>query len=239
MAAARVGHTATLLPDGRVLVVGGAGPEGGAAEAESWDPRTGVFSPAGTLATPRTGHAATLLLDGRVMVAGGADPSSGAGTAEVEIWDPSTQVFTAVASLLDEPRSVSLTRLPSGSVLIAGALILPDRPDVYRGGLIWHPSGGVGQRLEMARERDGHTATLLADGRVMVAGGRSPGGAMLDSVELWDPADRLFHATTPLARAVANHTAVLQADGRVLIVPDGTGPDGVVEPFLYEPEVIR
>ena len=236
MAAARVGHTTTLLPDGRVLVVGGAGPEGGAAEAELWDPRTGAFSPAGTIASPRMGHAATLLLDGRVLVAGGADPSTGVGIAEAEVWNPTTQAFDEVMSLLDAPTSLSLTRLPGGSVLVAGAFVVPGG---YRGVLIWDPSGGDVPHMEMARPRDGHTATLLADGRVMVAGGRSPGGDVLDSVELWDPADDRFHEATPLSRPTANHTAVLLADGRVLIVPDGSGPDGVVAPFLYEPEVTR
>lgn len=237
MTAARVGHTATVLPDGRVLVVGGAGPEGGVAQAELWDPQTDRFSPTGVSVKPRMGHAATLLLDGRVMVAGGAEPSAGAGIMEVEVWDPSTGVFTALSSLLDAPRSMSLTRIPGGSVLMAGAFVLPYGPDAYRGVLIRDPSGGVGQSLEMARQRDGHTATLLTDGRVMIAGGRSPAGGLLDSVEIWDPADRLFHEAMPLSRRVANHTAVLQADGRVLIVPGGSGPDGVVEPFLYTPEV--
>ena len=239
MATARVGHTATVLPDGRVLVVGGAGPDGEAAEAELWDPLTGLFTRAGTLANPRLGHAAVLLLDGRVMVAGGADPSEGVGVAEVEFWDPSSESFTLGPSLLDAPRFMSLTRLPSGSVLMAGAFVLPYGPDNYRGVTIWDPAGGAGQSLEMTRSRDGHTATLLADGRVMVAGGRSPTGEMLESVELWHPADGRFHETAPLSQPAANHTAVLLADGRVLIVLDGSGPDGVVAPFFYEPEAMR
>ena len=232
MASARVGHTATLLPDGRVFVVGGAGPDGGVAEAELWDPRTNVFTPAGTLRNPRMGHAAALLLDGRVLVAGGAEPSEGVGIMEVEVWDPIAQSFTAEIALLDSPTSMSLTRLPSGSVLMAGAWISPGG---YRGVSIRDPVGGPGRSLEMTRARDGHTATLLADGRVMVAGGRSPTGEVLDSVELWDPVGGLFHETTPLSQPAADHTAVLLADGRVLIVLDGSGPDGLVEPFTYEP----
>lgn len=239
MAAARVGHTATVLPDGRVLVIGGAGPEGAAAEAELWDPRTNVFQPAGTLGNPRAGHAATLLLDGRVIVAGGAEPLTGAGIAEVEVWEPSSRSFTALTSLVDAPRFMSLTRLPAGAVMMAGGIPLTDGPNNYRGASIWDPAGGAGQSLEMSQPRDGHTATLLADGRVLVAGGRSPSGDMLDSVELWDPVDGLFHETRPLSRPAANHTAVLQADGRVLIVLDGSGPDGVVEPFIYQPEPSR
>jgi hypothetical protein len=91
----------------------------------------------------------------------------------------------------------------------------------------------------MARHRDGHAATLLADGRVLVTGGRSTSGEVLDSVELWDPATSAFRETTPLVKPAANHTAVLLADGRLLIVLDGSGPEGIVDPFIYEPEAIR
>ena len=66
MAASRVGHTATVLPDGRVLVVGGAGPDGEPLRRSCGIHGPSVFSPAGTLANPRMGHAAVLLLDGRV-----------------------------------------------------------------------------------------------------------------------------------------------------------------------------
>ena len=80
---------------------------------------------------------------------------------------------------------------------------------------------------------------MLADGRVLLTGGMSQSGEALDSVELWDPEAGRFVETTPLPRPAANHTAVLLPDGRLLVVLDGSGPDGVVEPFLYEPEAIR
>jgi hypothetical protein len=247
MAAARVGHTATVLPDGRVLVVGGAGPEGDAAQAELWDPRTNLFAPAGDLAHPRMGHAAALLLDGRVVVAGGASPIAGTGIAEVEVWDPLSLQFAEGVSLglgrnlegpsFHSPKSPSLTRLPDGRVLMAGVYLLPYGS--YSGVVVWSPSTGATHLIEMARHRDGHAATLLADGRVLVTGGRSTSGEVLDSVELWDPATSAFRETTPLVKPAANHTAVLLADGRLLIVLDGSGPEGIVDPFIYEPEAIR
>ena len=236
MAAARVGHTATVLPDGRVLVVGGTGPDGDAAQAELWDPRTSEFSPAGALAHARIGHAAVLLLDGRVVVAGGADPVAGTGVGVLEIWDPSSLQFHEDLELLDAPRNVSLTRLPDGRVLLAGAFVVPNG---LRGALIWDPSGGSPQSLELTGHRDAHAATLLADGRVLLTGGLSQSGDAVDSVELWDPEAGRFVETTPLSRPAANHTVVLLPDGRLLVVLDGSGPDGVVEPFLYEPEAIR
>jgi len=234
MASPRVQHTATVLPDGRVLVVGGAGPGNGQAEAEIWDPESELFAPAGTLRSPRFGHAATLLPDGRVLVVGGGDPIEGTGIGNVEIWVPSSSSFVEDSRFLDDPRSVSLIRLPNGRVLIAGAFIVPGG---FAGVGDW--GSGPGQPTTMSGQRDGHAATLLADGRILVTGGRSSSGEALASAEIWDPADGAFHETKPLRRPAANHTAVLLPDGRVLIVLDGSGPDGVVEPFVYEPEAIR
>ena len=81
--AARFGHAATLLPDGRVLVTGGSffarDPADAAAAApiapEARDPRSGVFVPAGTMVAERSGHTATLLEDGRVLIVGGVKRS--------------------------------------------------------------------------------------------------------------------------------------------------------------------
>ncbi|TAJ99247.1 MAG: hypothetical protein EPO36_13240 [Chloroflexota bacterium] len=232
MASPRVGHTMTVLPDGRVLVVGGAGPAGGQAEAEIWDPATELFAPAGTLQSPRSGHAAALLPDGRVLVVGGGDPVEGTGVGVVEIWDPASRTFLEERVFLDDPRSVSIVRLPSGRVLIAGAFIVSGG---YAGVSDW-VEGSPGQPTTMSRQRDGHAATVLADGRILITGGRSASGVELASAEIWDAAEGMFEETKPLDRPAANHTAVLLPDGRVLIVLDGSGPEGVVPPFIYEPE---
>jgi hypothetical protein len=88
----RIGHTATLLPDGRVLVIGGYE----VASAEIWDPATETWSPAGRMAQPREGHEATLLSDGRVLVSGGHGEDEDDGRASApgdEIWDPATETF--------------------------------------------------------------------------------------------------------------------------------------------------
>ena len=73
MAAARDTHTATLLPNGQVLVTGGSDGSNFTAAAELYDPASGTFSPAGSLASPRDRQSATLLADGRVLIAGGWD----------------------------------------------------------------------------------------------------------------------------------------------------------------------
>jgi WD40 repeat protein len=81
----RQAYTATVLPDGRLLVIGGGGDDGWLASAEVWDPATSTFAPAASLTEPRGYHSATLLPDGRVLVVGG---SSGAFLASAEVWDP-------------------------------------------------------------------------------------------------------------------------------------------------------
>jgi len=80
-------HTATLLPDGRVLVVGGSGPDGALASAELWDPETASFGPAGSLAQARGHHTATLLPDGRVLIVGGKGVDDDF-FASAELWQP-------------------------------------------------------------------------------------------------------------------------------------------------------
>ena len=70
---ARFHHTATLLPDGRVLVVGGESGHDPLASAELYDPATGTWSDTGSLRTARDSHTATLLPNGMVLVAGGRE----------------------------------------------------------------------------------------------------------------------------------------------------------------------
>ena len=93
LAKARGGHTATLLPDGRVLVVGGWDGEQYHASSEVWDPATEMFGPAGSLAQVRRKHTATLLPDGRVLIVGGWDLDAIVRDedplASAEVWRPS------------------------------------------------------------------------------------------------------------------------------------------------------
>jgi hypothetical protein len=92
LATARYSHTATLLPNGKVLVAGGAGASGTLASAELYDPASDRWTATGSLATARNNYTATFLPNGKVLVAGGYIGSS---LASAELYDPASGTWTA------------------------------------------------------------------------------------------------------------------------------------------------
>jgi hypothetical protein len=118
LATARYYHTATLLPNGKVLVTGGIGGSGYLASAEVYDPATGAWTATGTLATAREYHTATLLPNGKVLVAGGYN--NGSLLSSAEVYDPATGTWTATGSLATAREYHTATLLPNGQVLVAG-----------------------------------------------------------------------------------------------------------------------
>jgi large repetitive protein len=221
LAGPRAGHDALLLPDGRVLVIGGWAGDSWlpVASAEVWDPTTGTFTSAGSLATGRSGHTVTLLPDGRVLVVGGAT---------AEIWDPVTGAFAPTGEMTVPRTGHTATLLPDGRVLIVGGSGSSARTGrtarAGRSAEIWSPDTG---RFEpagdltadlTANDRIGHTATLLQDGRVAVMGGTDTGGPGPTEVEVWDPATDCFTPSGSLSGWRWGHEAVLLDDGRVLLV---------------------
>ena len=118
LATARLNHTATLLPNGKVLVAGGL--RGGTlASAELYDPANGTWAATGSLATARYCHTATLLPNGKVLVAGGRDSSLNT-LASAELYDPTSGTWTTTGSLATARYSHTATLLPSGKVLVVG-----------------------------------------------------------------------------------------------------------------------
>jgi len=123
MTAARAAHTATLLPDGRVLIAGGCTldsceMEEDGASAELYDPRGGSFAKTGTMGTERVSHTATPLPNGEVLLAGGWD--RGGVLASAELYDLAAGVFPPTGSMTTHRAAHTATLLPSGRVLIAG-----------------------------------------------------------------------------------------------------------------------
>jgi len=249
MTIARDVHTATLLLDGRVLVTGGDDrflhP---LASAELFDPRTGTFSPTGSMATPRDFHVATLLLDGRVLVTGGSpfgmDSASGQFLASAEIYDPKTGKFSPTGSMSTPRVSHTATLLGDGRVLVVGGAVShadgATGTDSLATAELYDPkTGKFTSTGSMSAKRTFQTATVLADGRVLVTGGSADGwsyaGNYRAEAEIYDPKTGRFTATGSMADALVAQTATLLPDGRVLVAGGQDRFAGVATAELYDP----
>ena len=227
-------QTATSLPNGKVLVVGGSQTNRILASTELYDPRTRSWSSAGTLTTPRSLHTATLLKNGKVLVVGGSNarPSSLGSLATAELYDPQSNSWTLAASM-HTPRSYhTATLLPDGRVLVVGGIEASNdvTGTVLASAELYDPltnSWTPAAPLPVARAR--HAAVLLADHRVLVIGGTDsehlPSSSYFPTAELYDPASQSWSLVASMNYARVYATATLLPDNRVLVV----GDDGVNE----------
>jgi hypothetical protein len=220
MQSARAAHSATLLPNGKVLVAGGVGLDLNAtATAELYDPATGAWAPTDGMNRSRFFHTATLLANGQVLVAGGSDFEGALATAE--LFDPATGKWTPTGAMAGPRQSHTTTLLTNGLVLVAGglttAMLDPDAVSLDSAELYDPESGNWRATGSLVAGRVLHSATLLPNGRALVVGGQNRG---IQSVtELYDPVSGIWATNEPLSRV--SHTGNLLPDGRVLVAGGG------------------
>jgi Kelch motif protein/galactose oxidase-like protein len=218
----RSGHSATLLPNGRVLIAGGMRRnQDFYRSAELFDPATGKFSAAGEMSIGRVGHVAVPLRSGKVLIAGGWDDHGSSDS--VELYEPATGRFTEIAKMTTKRGGPSAVLLASGDVLITGGAA-PVGPGGIAAAEVFDSGKMIFEAVgSMHHARVSHTSTLLADGRVLIAGGR--GENVTAVAELYDPKTKQFTATGNMLEARYKHTAGLLPDGTVLLAGGSTADD--------------
>ena len=235
---ARKLHTATLLPDGKVLVVGGTESSG----SELYDPATGRWMDAGATKTAGGLSTATLLPNGKVLVAWFHDR---VGPSTAEIFDPASRTWTSTAPMKTAFTRPTATLLHNGQVFITGGFNHPIKDVEWGGNGLMLNATAVGGFLpscaEVYSQTTGrwtaitnslamprptisgfHTATMLSNGKVLLVGM----GVMdvpYSGAQLYDPASETWLATGAMTQQRGDHTATLLADGKVLVV-GGIGP---------------
>ena len=197
----RTSHTATLLPDGTVLVTGGWLHFYTISSAELYNPTTEKWSSTGSLQTPRDNHTATLLRNGKVLVVGGGNhmkgkPGQRQVFANAELYDPASKTWSAAGSMQTERRFHSATLLPDGRVLVVGGLSQRSKPvtspEIYDPTTDKWSSTGTPQTCIIS-------TTLLDDGKVLGIGdGLSQKTKTLTTTtELYAPATVTWAQTGP------------------------------------------
>ncbi|MET0404047.1 MAG: Ig-like domain-containing protein [Cystobacter sp.] len=212
MSYTRYDGSATLMADGRVLVVGGQNDRWVVNSAELYDPATGAF----TLTRPmnnwesRKEHAAVRLGDGQVLVVGGGPDDYSLHPHGLR-YDPAADVWSTTSQPQAARRKPTATLLSNGRVLVTGGAGSGGYP--LESCELFDPTTGTFTlTAPMSQPRQGHTATLLANGKVLVTGGTA-----YPVSELYDPATQTWTRTGDARALRSGHLALRLNDGRVLV----------------------
>jgi hypothetical protein len=214
MWADRLLHTATLLPNGKVLVAGAFN-----RSTELYDVASGTFSRTGDTRVARRYHVMEQLADGKVLIAGGAQ--SPMGPVSAEVYDSATGVWTATGHMVTPRGHAASVRLSNGKVLVMGGVDATG--SILSSSELYDPATGTWSLSGfLSQARKNHTATLLADGRVLVTGGTVvSSSSLLTSAEVYDPATGAWTTVGSMATPRTFHTATLLPNGKVLVAGGG------------------
>jgi N-acetylneuraminic acid mutarotase len=235
MTTARGNHTATLLPNGRVLVAGGLCSGGFTYpdnSAELYDPSTGTWKATGSMNVARANTAATLLTNGHVLTEGGNGTSSGARSAE--LYNPSTGKWTLTGSMNVYRPNLRATLLTNGNVLVFGGTGLASSASEF-----YNPTNkkwAMTGQYYVAPSISGHTLTLLSNGKAQVAGGRDKYSVASYS-RLYDSSTNSwpFSDASAMNHVREFHTATLLPNGQVLVAGGFDGSTQLASAELYTP----
>jgi uncharacterized repeat protein (TIGR03803 family) len=234
-------HTATLLPDGKVLVAGGAGATGALSSVELYDPSTGNWTLTNSMNAARIAHSATLLPNGKLLIAGGTlDGTTDISSAE--LYDPATGAWIMTGSMTTNRANHTATLLPNGKVLVVGGASGHHGANAIPGAELYDPLTGVWTPTGAPNTARGsyHTATLLSNGKVLVVAGSvgNSSSTYTATSELYDPTTATWTYTGSLNTGARHgHTATLLPNGTVLMAggEGGTNDDVLSSAELYDP----
>ncbi len=228
MTGARLLHTATRLPNGRVLATGGYDHL-----AELYDPAAGTWIRTADVLDTRRAATATLLSNGQVLIAG----FGGTSGISAELYDPAIGSWVRTGAMRTPRFYHTATLLPEGRVLVVGGADGEYGGRVLATAEVYDPATGVWtQTGSLGTTRRNHTATLLAGGKVLVTGGTDATGVLQNSAEVYDPATGAWSRVGAMAVARTYHSATLLVDGRVLVVGGaGADPHRSASAEVYDP----
>ncbi|CAF4020157.1 unnamed protein product [Adineta steineri] len=211
MNVARESHTASILSNGKILVIGGFNGSSAHNSAELYDPSTNTWTMMANMSVGRGDHTATTLLNGKVLVVGGWHISGYINS--VELYDPLTNNWTVVANITDARSVHTATLLSNGEVLVAGG----DSTYSYLNSVeLYDPSANTWTMMaNMNVGRQKHRTVLLSSGKVLVVGGSN--SDYLKSVELYDPSTNTWTTMADMNVAAEDSTATLLSSGKVLV----------------------
>jgi hypothetical protein len=212
---ARYLHSATLLPDGKVLVAGGSVVAGVTSSVERYDPSSGTWSPAASMNFPRSFHTATLLPDGMVLITGGFNAGGSLKTAE--LYNPTLNTWSLTTAMSTNRSVHSATLLPNGKVLVAGGFAGSPPANPLNLAELYDPATGTWTSTgPMTTLRGYHKAALLPSGQVLIAGGADSAFNSISSGEVFTPATGQWTNTGVMKSARAGFAMLLLPNGKVL-----------------------